>query len=358
MPGCFVAALLAMTAVEPARAQSPAQGFAGLGEDAGGFAQVLPGKPLAFPADHGAHPDFRIEWWYVTANLKDADGASYGVQWTLFRQANKPGDSERGWVSRQLFMGHAAVTDAARHRFAERFARGGVGQAGVEAAPFKAWIDNWQMRTLTPDAPSALLPLELTASATDFSYALRLDSDRPIVLQGDAGYSRKSEQGQASYYYSQPYLRVSGSLILDGKAIAVTGQGWIDREWSSQPLNSDQTGWDWFSLHLASGEKLMLFRLRHADGKHFFAGNWIGRDGRSEALQSNAIAMTPAATTRVAGRDMPTAWKLSIPSRGLEISTVPLNPQSWMNARFKYWEGPVQVSGSHSGEGYLEMTGY
>jgi predicted secreted hydrolase len=352
-----VAAVLALQA-EPSRAQSPAQGFAGLGEDAGGFAQVVPGKPLVFPADHGAHPDFRIEWWYVTANLKDAEGASYGVQWTLFRQANKPGDSERGWGSRQLWMGHAAVTSAATHRFAERFARGGVGQAGVEAAPFKAWIDNWQMRTLAPDVPQTFVPLELTASAKDFSYVLRLDSDRPVVLQGDAGYSRKSEQGQASYYYSQPYLRVSGSLVLDGKTIAVTGQGWIDREWSSQPLNADQTGWDWFSLHLASGEKLMLFRLRHADGKHFFAGNWIGRDGRSEALAPNAIAMTPTALTRIAGRDMPTAWKLSIPSRGLEIATAPLNPQSWMDARFKYWEGPVQVAGSHTGEGYLEMTGY
>ena len=120
---------------------------------------------------------------------------------------------------------------------------------------------------------------EVRASAKDFSYALRLDTDRGVVLQGEGGYSRKSEQGQASYYYSQPYLRVSGSLVLDGKSVAVTGQGWIDREWSSQPLASNQTGWDWFSLHLQSGDKLMLFRLRHADGKHFFAGNWIGADG-------------------------------------------------------------------------------
>jgi predicted secreted hydrolase len=178
------------------------------------------------------------------------------------------------------------------------------------------------------------------------------------VLQGDAGYSRKSERGQASYYYSQPYLRVSGSIVLDGKTIAVTGQGWIDREWSSQPLASDQTGWDWFSLHLAGGEKLMLFRLRHADGKHFFAGNWIGLDGRSESLDAKDIMLTPTGSTRIAGRDLPTAWTISVPSRRLEITSAPLNPQSWMDTRFKYWEGPVTVTGSHAGMGYLEMTGY
>jgi len=343
-----VAALAA--AVTPARSQ----GFAGLGADVGGFAQVVPGKTIAFPADHGPHPDYRVEWWYVTANLNDEQGASYGVQWTLFRQAIRPGGADEGWATQQLWMGHAAVTSATTHRFAEKFARGGVGQAGAEAAPFGAWIDDWTLRSTSRD----FTPLQLTGSAKDFSYALTLASDRPVVLQGDAGFSRKSEQGQASYYYSQPYLGVSGTITIDGKSVAVKGQGWIDREWSSQPLGVDQTGWDWFSLHLESGDKLMLFRLRHAGGKHFFAGNWIGRDGRSEPLDPKDIALSPAGVTRVAGRDMPTAWQISVPSRGISIASTPLNPQSFMGTRFKYWEGPIKVTGSHAGIGYLEMTGY
>jgi predicted secreted hydrolase len=336
---------------------SHAQGFSGLGADASGFAQVVRGKPLVFPADHGAHPDYRIEWWYLTANLKDAQGQSYGVQWTLFRQALAPADRGEGWASRQIWMGHAAVTSAREHRFDERFARGGVGQAGVEAAPFNAWIDNWQMRSLASDTPG-LAPLQLTASGKDFSYSLRLEGDRPIVLEGDAGYSQKSASGQASYYCSQPYLRASGSISLDGKPVEVSGQAWIDREWSSQPLQSDQIGWDWLSLHLDSGDKLMLFRLRHADGKHFFAGNWIGLDGRSEQLDPNAIAMTPTASTSIAGRALPTAWTIAIAARKLAITVTPLNPLSFMDTRFKYWEGPIKITGSHTGEGYLELTGY
>lgn len=345
-----IVAAVSIALAAPARPQ----GFAGLGADVGGFAQVVPGKPLVFPADHGPHPDYRVEWWYFTANLKDETGASFGVQWTLFRQAVRPGGADEGWATQQIWMAHAAVTSATTHRFAEKFARAGVGQAGAEAAPFKAWIDNWTMRSAGND----FAPLELSASAKDFSYALKLSTDRGVVLQGDAGFSRKSEQGQASYYYSQPYLAVSGTITLDGKTMPVTGQGWIDREWSSQPLGADQTGWDWFSLHLAGGEKLMLFRLRHADGRHFFAGNWIGRDGRSEQLDARGIAMRPTAVTRVAGRDMPTAWDISVPSRGLNISSAPLNPQSFMDTRFKYWEGPITVTGSHAGIGYLEMTGY
>jgi len=334
-----------------------AQGFAGLGTDAGGFAEVVRGRALTFPEDHGPHPEFRIEWWYLTANLEDAHGTRYGVQWTLFRQAMVPSDRGEGWASRQIWMGHAALTSATTHRFAERFARGGVGQAGVDAAPFAAWIDTWQMRQPVPQSPR-FAPLKLTASAPDFSYTLQLESEGSPVLHGDAGFSRKSEREQASYYYSQPDLKVSGSIAIDGKTIDVTGNAWFDHEWSSQPLASDEIGWDWFALHLETGDKLMLFRLRHSDGKHFFAGTWIGPDGKSQSLDPADIAMVPTTSTRIGSRTLPTEWKINVASRNLAIAVQPLNPQSWMDTRFKYWEGPISVTGSHRGVGYLELTGY
>jgi predicted secreted hydrolase len=335
-----------------------AQGFAGLGMDGSGFAAVVPGKVFTFPADHGPHPDYRIEWWYLTANLVDSKGAAYGAQWTLFRQAMRSGPQQQGWANQQIWMGHAAVTRADTHRYSEAFARGGVGQAGVETKPYRAWIDSWDMRGLDGIGDQTLAPLALNASGADFSYALRLDTDRPLVLEGDAGYSRKSERGQASYYYSQPYFKAGGSITIDGMPVEVSGQAWMDREWSSQPLASDQTGWDWFSLHLSHDEKLMLFRLRQTDGSDYCSGNWISKEGKSEQLLPADIKMTPTASTDIEGRKLPTSWRIEIAARGVAIESIPLNAKSWMGTSFPYWEGPIGFSGSHTGLGYLEMTGY
>jgi predicted secreted hydrolase len=335
-----------------------AQGFAGLGGESQGFAPVVRGVPLEFPRDHGAHPDFRIEWWYVTANLQDSSGARYGAQWTLFRQAMIPGAPDSGWDSRQLWMGNAAITSADKHVFAERLARGGVGQAGVEANPLRAWIDSWEMRAGGKFSPSTISPLNVSAIGPDFEFFLQLNSSKPLVLEGEAGFSKKSERGQASYYFSQPFFSASGKIALDGKAADVTGQAWMDREWSSQPLASDQTGWDWFALHLESGEKVMLFRLRQKDGSNYFSGNWIGEDGHSAQLPPAAISMQPLRTNEIEGRKIPTSWSVEIADREFKIETSPLNPKSWMGTRFAYWEGPMSFKGTHAGVGYLEMTGY
>ena len=335
-----------------------AQGFAGLGETGSGFAPVVPGKAFAFPADHGPHPGFRIEWWYVTANLVDPKGVAYGAQWTLFRQAIAAGAELEGWANQQIWMGHAAVTTAALHRTSETFARGGVGQAGVAASPFRAWIDSWEMRGLAAMNAANIAPLALNASGADFSYALRLDADRALVLQGDGGYSRKSEREQASYYYSQPYFTVTGSITVDDKPAEVTGQAWLDREWSSQPLAPDQSGWDWLSLHLNSGEKLMLYRMRQTDGNHYGSGKWFARDGTALEIASADLTMTPQAFTEIDGRKIPTAWRIAIAKLALTVECTPLNARSWMGTSFPYWEGPIRFSGTHTGLGYLEMTGY
>jgi predicted secreted hydrolase len=335
-----------------------AQGFAGLGESAQGFAQVTPGRRFSFPADHGAHPDYRIEWWYVTANLADKTGAAYGAQWTLFRQALALGGDNEGWANRQVWMGHAAITRADLHRVSETFARGGVGQAGVDVNPFQAWIDSWAMRGSDRMDPMTISPLDLTATGADFSYALNLQANHPLVLQGDGGYSRKSEREQASYYYSQPFFSVGGSLTIDGGQVDVTGKAWMDREWSSQPLAADQTGWDWFALHFDAGEKLMLYRMREKSGKDYASGNWITPDGGSRRLAGADIVMQPKDPIEIDGHRLPSAWRIAIPSLELSIDCAPLNRKAWMATSVPYWEGPIGFKGTHAGVGYLEMTGY
>lgn len=347
------AALLALLLPLPALAQ----GFAGLGTTAEGFA--LPERrELVFPADHGAHPDFRVEWWYLTATLTDADGTDYGAQWTLFRTALAPGGAEKaGWSDPQLWMGHAAVTTPDHHFVAERLARGGIGQAGVTALPFSAWIDDWQMTSTGPREADALAQLSLAARGPEFGYALDLVAKGPIVPQGDRGYSVKSAAGQASHYYSQPFYRVSGQLDLPGGAVQVTGQAWLDREWSSQPLAADQTGWDWFSLMFDDGTRLMAFRLRDG-GAGFTSATWIAADGTPTPLPPGALTLTPLEQAKVAGRDVPVGWRLNLPARDLEVTVRALNPQAWMAVSVPYWEGPIRIEGTRTGRGYLEMTGY
>ena len=327
-----------------------AQGFAGLGTDVDGFSSPQRPAQFDFPTDHGPHYDYRIEWWYLTANLEGLDGTPYGLQWTLFRSA-LTSDGGNGWSSPQLWMGHAAVTTPDAHFVTERLARGGIGQAGVQADPFEAWIDDWQL--VGPDFAT----LAMTASGPEFAYDMVLKSDGPLVFHGDEGYSVKSAEGQASFYYSQPFYAIEGTLILPTGSIEVAGDAWLDREWSSQPLSDNQTGWDWFSLSLEDG-KLMGFRLRQTDGSYYTSATWIDPNGSATSYSNGAFEADPVAVSDVGGRDVPTTWNVRLPDRGVDVEVTAINPQAWMDTSVPYWEGPIIVQGSHTGRGYLEMTGY
>ena len=322
-----------------------AQGFAGLGAPSDGYAMPDPARPIVFPQDHAPHPFYRIEWWYLTAPLSLADGTPLGIQWTLFRSALAPIPEPGEAIPPQAWMGHAAVTTAETHRVAERLARGGIGQAGATGVPFAAWIDEWSMQGDPAHA------LQLTAAGQDFRFDLDLTAQGPLIRHGEGGFSRKSAAGQASYYYSQPFLQVSGTVDLGDGVQQVRGQGWLDREWSSQPLADDQEGWDWFSLFLDDGQRLMVFRLRGA--REYRSGTLIGPDG-AVTLSHDEIGMTPVRHEF----GVPVVWRLELPGKAAAWTVTALNPAAFMPTRVPYWEGPVSVEGPMGGRGYLEMTGY
>ncbi|MDD7972091.1 lipocalin-like domain-containing protein [Roseinatronobacter alkalisoli] len=343
------------TALLLTAAPAQAQGFAGLGTTAEDFSVPERGRELTFPQDHGAHPDFRIEWWYLTATLTGDDGQDYGAQWTLFRSALQPGEAA-GFASPQVWMGHAGLTTADSHFAVETFGRGGTGQAGVTPDPFSAFIDDWHMTSRAGPDSDPYDRLHIHATGHDFSYDLTAQAQGPLVLHGDQGYSVKSQGGQASYYYSQPFYDITGTLHLPDGPVSVSGHGWLDREWSSQPLADDQAGWDWFSLGFDDGHRMMGFQLRGA--QVFTSGTWIAPDGTATPLPPDALEFTPLGSARVAGRDVPVRWRIDWPEGGVSITTEPLNPHAWMDLSVSYWEGPLRFSGSHTGRGYLEMTGY
>ena len=328
-----------------------AQGFAGLGQTSEGFSDPTPGYSFVFPDDHAAHPEYRIEWWYLTANLADEHGTPYGLQWTLFRSALAPRATD-SWDSPQIWMAHAAVTTPDGHYVTERFARDGVGQAGVTATPFEAWIDEWHLRGSSFDT------MEMRAGGPEFSFDMSLVASGPLVFHGDEGFSVKSGEGQASYYYSQPFFDISGTLETPEGRIAVTGNAWLDREWSSAPLSENQTGWDWFSLSFEDGTKLMGFQVREGADAGYTYASWIEPDGALTPYANGAFRAEPLRTSDVGGRDVPTEWRVVLTEQGIDVTVTALNNDAWMDVSVPYWEGPVRVSGSHDGVGYLEMTGY
>ena len=348
--------VLALAACSEPRAPA---GFAGLAgeadsESAVPFLQPGPGDRLNFPEDFGPHPQHRIEWWYLTANLKTAAGDPLGLQWTQFRQAIRPRPAKAAppdpgdWPLEAAWMAHAAVSFNGQHVFAEQLARGDIGHAGATAVPFRVWLDDWQLR-----GPSPQGPWRLRVSADTWSYDLSLSLNGEPVAHGDQGFSAKSASGEGSMYFSLVEVRIEGSVTLGEQTLEVSGQGWFDREWSSQFLKTGQQGWDWFALHLDSGDKLMAFQLRETGGA-FRSGTWIPAQGDPVALTPGQLRMTAVAGPG----DYPRLWRLEVPDYGVNLTLSAPEGDYRNHGRFPYWESPVRVSGSHSGTGYMELTGY
>jgi predicted secreted hydrolase len=262
-------------------------------------------------------------------------------------------------------MAHMAMTTPTDHLSFQRYARGGDAdektRAGVAAEPFSAWLDDWELRSTGEE----WLPLEVKARQADNAMHLQLRGTAPLVLQGEAGFSAKHADGGGSYYYSQPFLKVSGQLTIAGHVIPVNGDAWLDREWSSQFLQREQSGWDWFSLHLESGEKLMLFQVRGKPGQkgvaNYLQGNLMAPDGSTTPLDPGRIQLVPVQKNRVAGRNLPLHWRVSLPQVDRQFEIQATTQNQWMAVDFPYWEGTVTVSGSgpgNRGKGYMELTGY
>ncbi|WP_447469186.1 lipocalin-like domain-containing protein [Vibrio harveyi] len=329
------------------------------------FTPVEKGVELTFPADHQAHPNFRHEWWYLTANLIDEDSNPLGVQWTQFRFAAAPPPPPKGeddvkkteWQTQQIFMAHSAVTTTDKHYADEKWSRDQASLAGADTSPFRVYLDDWQWTSSTTD----LFPATLKANSEQFGYSLTLTSSAPYQKQGEQGYSTKSADGQvASYYYSQPFIDVSGEVTIDGKTHQVSGKGWIDREWSSQFLLDSQQGWDWFALRLSDDTSLVVFQLRDSKtGQASYASaRLMQQDGSGIAIPQKDIQLEATNQTEIQGRKYPTQWQVSIPKQQIELTVSALNPNAKMPLSVPYWEGPVRIDGSHSGTGYMELTGY
>lgn len=436
---------------------STPNGFFGNMQSSGAFTPVQRDYIVELPRDHKSHPDFQLEWWYLTFVLSAEDGQEFGLQYTLFRfntelnapqsaKANAEDSAEvnaksgakskskssaessashssgdnlhtnanshiaRNWSNGQQWMGHASLHTAEQHYFEERFASGGVGNAYVNQQPFTTVIDDWVWKTAQTEIQTgaeskAMFPSVLTfafgqssahhsvktrgkipATPADslselndapgvsaVKVALNLNTSGPFIKQGDNGYSKKTQDERLrSYYYSQPFINAEGTLNIEGNSVRVAGKGWFDHEWTSHLVNSEAMGWDWFSLHLDDGSKLMAFRMhamnenmKNSKSKHseiFTTASYIAENGTKETIKQANVSITPTAYEIIdeggAARSVPTAWRIQIPEKDIDLSIRPFKESQWNNSLFPYYEGRVEIKGSHSGSGFMELTGY
>lgn len=338
-----------------------------------GFALALAPRTFEFPRDHGPHPEFSHEWWYVTGNLDSASGARFGFELTIFRVALAPledvGTSGAGgtagvsaWRTRQVYVAHFAITDVARGEFAfaEKYSRDALGLAGAQAEPFKVWVDDWMLGGTGG---------QWMLHAQGQGYELTLDA-QPLgqpVLNGDHGLSRKSaEPGVANYYYSIPRIAVHGKVVRAGVPSEVQGLAWFDREWGSGSLGATEQGWDWFALQFADGSALMFYALRNHDGTRDLhsAGTWVDSAGRVQSLSTDQVTIDVGDHwVSPRGGRYPSRWRVRVPAVGLDVDVRPALANQELGTRPRYWEGAVDLRGvreghNTTGRGYVELVGY
>lgn len=338
--------------------------------DAGRFRPLAPAAPVVFPRDHGSHDDARVEWWYVTGHLRDADGRVTGFQLTFFRTgvADSPRESRTSaFAPRDLHLAHFARTDVdgRSFRYAERIHRDGPGGASASASHLDVRNEDWRLVELGGK-------LSLHASDRGEELTLLLTPLKPPVLHGANGLSRKAPDPDAvSRYVSFTRLKAEGWLTRGSDARAVTGTAWMDHEWGSGAIGKGTSGWDWFSVQLEDGRDLMLYLLRGPDGARtlFSSGTLVGKDGRAEPLAPDdfSVEVTSRWTSPRSKGVYPARWFLRVPKAGLALEVVPLLADQELvtdhSTRVTYWEGactvrPLPGSAGPSGQAYVELTGY
>ncbi len=357
LPCLLLAGLAAAAAAAAAAPAAPAPP-----EPAAAFAPVVPGRALEFPRDFGSHPQFRLEWWYVTGWLETAAHERLGFQITFFRTApSLQEDNPSAFAPRQLLIAHCALSDPARGRLwhDQRIRRAGLRLAEAASDDTRIWIDDWRLerRDGVYDAHLA---------AADFALNLQLAPTQPPMLNGQQGFSRKGPAAlAASYYYSLPHLRVSGNIVRGAQAATVTGEAWLDHEWSSEYLDPSAAGWDWIGINFDDGAALMAFRIRDRAGRTYWTGATLrGADGSVRTFADGEVEFLPRRRWRSprSAVDYPVSLQVRIGMRRFELT--PLLDDQENDTRLSsgaiYWEGAVAAdeNGRTAGRGYLELTGY
>jgi predicted secreted hydrolase len=321
-----------------------------------------PAADLRFPRDFGAHPQSRTEWWYVTGSLRSGE-REFGFQVTFFRsRIDVAQQLQSKFAAKQLVFAHAALTDVQGGKLwhDQRIAREGFGIAFAQPGDTRVRLRDWALQR-QPDGYHAQVP------AGEFALDLRCATTQPVLLQGERGLSRKGPQPQqASLYYSEPQLAVTGAVLMQRRRFDVHGTAWLDHEWSDELLAPEAVGWDWIGMNLDDGGALTAFRLRRQDGTALWAGgSFRPRGGALQVFGPDDVAFTAQRrwTSALSQASYPVEWRVRTPAGEFIVKAVLENQEldSRGSTGAIYWEGLsdlLDATGRRVGRGYLEMTGY
>ena len=336
---------------------------------------ALPGYKYNFPSEHRSHPNFKIEWWYFSGNVKDESGNKYSFMLTFFRRGlrlEKTSEVNRSrWALNNLYFSHFSVYSAKKnkHYFSEKISRGALGQAGASTEKFKVWIDDWKAEIADRNQPNKIL---IFAKKDKLYLDFELEPQKNPVIHGTNGISQKSSGvGQASHYYSFTRLKVNGSLSIEGKRITVNGSAWMDHEFGSNQLGKEQIGWDWFSIQLSNNTELMLYLMRNKSGSYDLtsSGSLIASDGSVIHLSLNDFKIKNKRfwKSKKSKALYPVEWVIEVPKYNINLKIKALHEKQELDTakstQIIYWEGGINVEGlsqgiSVNGVGFVEMTGY
>ena len=337
-----------------------------------GFAVPQPGHQFSFPGDHGSHPEFKIEWWYLTGHLFGANNRRFGFQATFFRSAGTPhAKNEAAFSPDSIYLAHMALLDVQSGKFIHQER---LNRAGWDAFSKTGELDlrngNWALRMTDTNRETMTVNGSLPGEA---AFQLQLRPAKPLVVFGQNSVSRKAaDPTAASYYLTFPRLQATGDVTFAGQKISVQGQAWIDHEISSSQLADGQAGWDWTCIQLRDGREIMAYRMRRKDGSTdpFSTLAWVDAKGKVTHLASDEFKLEAVSTWKspTTGANYPVSLRLKTrdpqshqPVNFLLEPLAQAQELAGASGSLSYWEGGCRVLDEQKrevGSAFLELTGY
>lgn len=301
-------------------------------------------EPLVqLPKDDAPHDNY-IEWWYYNGHLAGQGDRHYSFHFAVFQIKDI-------WSH---YVAHVALLDHQSGKYYTDQMRTTTADSSSKADGFDFTIGKWYLSGIDGDD-------RLRVATPQFSLSLNMKQSAPPVYQGGTGLLDFGQAGK-SYYYTRPRMEIDGAINVNNNTEIVSGLAWFDHQWGDFRIK--QLGWDWFAIQLENGSNIMIYQLFDTGGLPVLRSGTLAKGATTQVLteQDFKVTVTDYWVSRTTGISYPIAWRIEIPKETISLDVVPVSQHSEFDGRKTtytvYWEGPVRISGTHGGRGFVELSGY